>query len=126
MSRYVYRHFDTCLEMFFIAMSVAMSIASFHHLSNNENRIKALLEMKRIIKDDGQIIISVWSINQPKKTRVTFENYGDNMVYWKNKHARYYYIFKLDEIRTLVHTAGLIIIDSYYDCGNEIFILKKS
>jgi SAM-dependent methyltransferase len=105
---------------------IAMSIASFHHLSNNENRIKALLEMKRIIKDDGQIIISVWSINQPKKTRVTFENYGDNMVYWKNKHARYYYIFKLDEIRTLVHTAGLIIIDSYYDCGNEIFILKKS
>ena len=82
--------------------------------------------MKRVIKDDGQIVISVWSINQPKKTRVTFDNYGDNMVYWKNKHARYYYIFKLDELENLIRSVDLTIINNYYDCGNEIYILKKS
>ena len=90
---------------------IVMCIASFHHLSNNENRIKALNEMKRLIKINGNIVISIWSINQPKKTRVTFENYGDNIVYWKNKHPRYYYIFDIDEIKELFIKAGLILIE---------------
>ena len=102
-----------------------MCIASFHHLSNNENRIKALNEMKRLIKINGNIVISIWSINQPKKTRVTFEKYGDNIVYWKNKYPRYYYIFKLDELEELIKEVELKIIDKFYDCGNEIYILKK-
>ena len=104
---------------------VVICIATFHHLSNNENRMKALLELKRLIKDNGEIILSVWSIHQPKKTRVTFDNYGDNIVYWKNKHPRYYYIFKLDEIEHLIENAGLKIINHLYDCGNEIYYIKK-
>ena len=104
---------------------VVMCIASFHHLSNSENRIKALNEMKRLIKINGNIVISIWSINQPKKTRVTFEKYGDNIVYWKNIYPRYYYIFKLDEIEELIKEVELKIIDKFYDCGNEIYILKK-
>ena len=104
---------------------IVMCIASFHHLSNNQNRIKALNEMKRLIKINGNIVISIWSINQPKKTRVTFKNYGDNIVYWKNKYPRYYYIFKLDEFEQLIKEVELKIIDKFYDCGNEIYILKK-
>ena len=104
---------------------VVICIASFHHLSSDENRIKALNEMKRLIKSNGNIIISVWSINQPKKTRVTFDHYGDNIVYWKNKHPRYYYIFKLDELEELFNRTKLEIVNKIYDCGNEIYILKK-
>lgn len=100
-------------------------IASFHHLSNRENRIKSLLEMKRLVKPDGLILLTVWSKNQPKKTRVTFESYGDNIVYWKNKYARYYYIFTLDEIKSLFNECGLLIKNHIYDCGNEVFILQK-
>ena len=74
-------------------------IATFHHLSSYENRIKALQELKRIIKDCGKILLSVWSKEQPKKTRITFDNCGDNIVYWKNKYPRYYYIFQLDELK---------------------------
>ena len=103
---------------------VVMCIASFHHLSNEINRIQALLEMKRLIKKTGIIIISVWSINQPKKTRVTFDKYGDNIVYWKNKHPRYYYIFELDELEILFKKVRLKIVNKFYDCGNEIYILS--
>lgn len=102
-------------------------IASFHHLSNNENRLKSLHEMKRILKNkNSTILLSVWSINQPKKTRVTFNHYGDTMVPWKNKHDRYYYIFKIDEVKELFIKAGLELIEHKYDCGNEIFILKPN
>ena len=100
-------------------------IAAFHHLASLENRINALLEMKRLIKPNRKILLSVWSINQPKKTRITFNNYGNTMVKWNNKYSRFYYIFKIDEILQLFNDVGLKLLEHKYDCGNEIFILSK-
>ena len=103
-------------------------IAVFHHLSSVENRVQSLLEMKRLIKPGGKILISTWSINQPQKTRRTFNNYGNNIVLWNSYgkvYERYYYIFKLDEIKELIKKVGLIIINYEYSCGNEIFSLMK-
>lgn len=101
-------------------------IATFHHLSTYENRIKALEELKRIVKSNGKILLSVWAKDQPKKTRITFDNYGDNIVYWKNIYPRYYYIFELDELKLLFNEVGLIIDKEFYDCGNNVFILSKN
>ena len=103
-------------------------IAMFHQLSNYENRLKALQELKRLIKPGCKILLSVWSINQPAKTRRTFDKYGDNIVLWNNYgsiYERYYYIFQIDEIKDLFKKAGLLLIGHEYDCGNEIFILSK-
>lgn len=103
-------------------------IAVFHHLSSVENRVQSLLEMKRLVKPGGKILISTWSINQPQKTRRTFNNYGNNIVLWNSYgkvYERYYYIFKLDEIKELIKKVGLIIINYEYSCGNEIFSLMK-
>ena len=105
-----------------------LCIAVFHHLSTNENRIKALLELKRIVKSGGKILLSVWSINQPAKTRKSFNNYGNNIVLWNNYgkiYERYYYIFKLEEIKKLIYSCGLKIINYQLNCGNEIFTLMK-
>ena len=100
-------------------------IAAFHHLNNLNDRINALNEMKRLIKPNQKILLSIWSINQPKKTRVTFEKYGDVFVKWNHKHIRYYYIFEINEIKNLFQKVGLLIESHFYDCGNEIFILYK-
>ena len=56
-------------------------IAVFHHLYSIETRIDTLLEMKRLIKKNGKILLSVWSINQPKKTRRVFKNYGRKLSF---------------------------------------------
>lgn len=101
-------------------------IATFHHLSTYKNRIKALKELKRIVKNKGTILLSVWAKEQPEKTRVIFKDYGDNIVYWKNTHPRYYYIFKLEEIKLLFEKVGLNIVRDFYDCGNNVFILSKN
>jgi ubiquinone/menaquinone biosynthesis C-methylase UbiE len=102
-------------------------IASFHHLCNEERRMKALREMYRILKQNCKVLISVWSIHQPKKTRRTFK-YGDNIVPW-NKYGiiyeRYYYIFKKEEIEELFMKCAFKIESHKWDCGNEIYILKK-
>ena len=100
-------------------------IASFHHLSNIENRVKALNEMKRLIKPGQKILLSVWSFNQPKKTRILFNSYGNQLVSWNHKYKRFYYIFTVEEIKILFTNCGLKILKHNYDSGNEIFILTK-
>ena len=100
-----------------------LSIASFHHLDNIDDRRKTLSEMKRVLNVSGKILLSVWSINQPKKTRRKFEKYGDTIVNF-NGIPRYYYIFNINEITNLIKE--YFIIDKYFwDCGNEIFILSN-
>jgi len=107
-----------------------LSIASFHHLSTEERRIKALKEMHRIIKPRGTMLLSVWSIEQPPNTKQfkAIKNYGDVMVTW-NKYGetfdRYYYIFDIDEITNLFKITGWKILSHTWDYGNEVFILKS-
>ena len=103
-------------------------IAAFHHLYTDESKVQSLLELKRIVKQSGKILLSVWSKTQPLKTRRTFTNYGHNFVDWNKygqQYSRYYYIFKNDEIKRLFNQAGLYVIDQVYDCGNEIYTLLK-
>jgi len=104
-------------------------IAVFHHLASEKSRIDALLEMRRLIKINGKILLSIWSINQPRKTRRSFNSFGNNIVLWNNNQGkifeRYYYIFKLEEIKQLFKIVGLSIINYEYNCGNDIFTLMK-
>ena len=103
-------------------------IATFHHLSNKINCVNCLLELKRLINQDGKILLSVWSKTQPAKTNRHFKNYGHTIVTW-NKYGeiyeRYYYIFNLDELYQLFKIAGLYVKSYQCNCGNEIFILIK-
>ena len=112
-----------------LSFDVTISIASFHHLSSHTRRINALYEMKRITKPNGTIILSVWSFNQPKKTRREFQKYGDNIVTWDQFgkiYNRYYYIFQIPELENMFKETGLFIERHFWDCGNEIYILKKT
>ena len=104
-------------------------IASFHHLSTEARRITALEEMKRVLRKGGKILLSVWSKEQPKKTRRVFKQYGDNNVEWNKNgeiYNRYYYIFNIDEIKNLFKMIGLSIESHKWDCGNEVFILSRN
>jgi ubiquinone/menaquinone biosynthesis C-methylase UbiE len=105
-----------------------ISIAAFHHLYQESDKIKTLKEMKRVVKLGGKILLSVWSKDQPEKTKKNFTNYGINIVNW-NKYGtiyeRYYYIFRIDEIIKLFKIAGLFVKSHETHCGNEVFILLK-
>jgi SAM-dependent methyltransferase len=102
-------------------------IATFHHLSNEERRLKGLEEMKRVLKPKSRILLSVWSKKQPKQIKRIF-NYGDNYVPWTTTsgevYRRYYYIFRIDEIKELFEKVNLKVIEHSWSFGNEIFILE--
>lgn len=105
-----------------------LSIASFHHLSNEQRRIECLDEMYRVLKPGGSVLISVWSKEQPKQTKRVFDNYGDVIVEWNNLdkiYNRYYYIFQLNELKTLFEETKFKIVSHEWIYGNEVFILQK-
>ncbi len=106
-------------------------IAAFHHLNNPSDRLKALMEFKRVLKPGSHIMISVWSINQShagKGNRKLTFHYGDNIVPWNNNgmiYNRYYYIFEINEIKELFEKAELKLVDHFWNHGNEIYILES-
>mgnify|MGYP001266663315 FL=1 len=85
--------------------------------------------MWRILKPNGTALISVWSKNQPNKTKRKFDTFGDQMVSWKNlsgiEYFRYYYIFEIEELKSLFIDANFEIISHSWECGNEVFIIEK-
>ena len=117
-----------CLPLNDSSVDGILSIASFHHLKTVDRRKLALHEMRRILKPGGKVLLSVWSINQPQKTRRIFTNYCDVMVPWDQKgtiYSRYYYIFQIDELKNLIVEAGFMIKSHVWNCGNEVFELTK-
>ena len=106
-----------------------LSIASFHHLKTAERRKSALSEMNRVLVPGGKVLLSVWSKEQPTKTRRIFDHYGDTLVPWAQKECvyfRYYYIFQKEEIESLFKEVGFKIKKHFWDFGNEVYILEKS
>lgn len=105
-----------------------INIAAFHHLSTEIRRQRAVEEMYRVLKPGGKILISVWSIHQPEKTKRKFTSYGDTLVPWKSNeqtYERYYYIFKINELKELFEKVGFTTLSHKWDYGNEIFVFQK-
>ncbi|CAF0720566.1 unnamed protein product [Brachionus calyciflorus] len=50
----------------------AISIAVIHHLSTEERRIKAINEMKRVLRPGGRGLITVWAKEQKYKNKESF------------------------------------------------------
>jgi ubiquinone/menaquinone biosynthesis C-methylase UbiE len=101
---------------------LAFSIRAFHHLPSKEMRLQALLEMKRILKNDGFLMMTVWNLWQKKYlqhfTKAFFRSmvgFGtgvkDIFVPWgKEKYPRYYHAFTARELKNLFQKAGFDII----------------
>ena len=44
----------------------AIAVATYHHIDNNEDRVKALHELWRVLKPDGEAFVTVWNRWQPR------------------------------------------------------------
>ena len=83
------------------------SAAVLHHLDSQEKRLKCLGEMKRVLKPDGQIFVSVWR-----------KNSEDAYISWTTKgkkYKRYYHFFGEDELKNLFIESGFRKIKVFED-----------
>ncbi len=77
-----------------------ISVAVLHHLDSEEKRLQALEEIRRILKKQGKLFLTVWH----KKT-----NKNDVYIPWNRKgktYNRYYHFFKKEELRKLLEKTG--------------------
>ena len=103
----------------------AMCTAVLHHVGNKQERKKVLSEIKRVLKNRGQALISVWNKLQWNFLFSRKEKY----VGWRVNdvtYYRYHYLFTYWELKRLLKEAGFKIIDHSGFLGkNIIFIVKK-
>ena len=90
----------------------AIAVATFHHIEGEEERLKALRELKRVLKPGGEAFITVWNKWQP---RFWFTR-KDVQIPWKMKGKklyRYYHLFSYGELEKLLKRAGFKVVKSY-------------
>ncbi len=102
------------------------SIAVLHHIPSKKLRLRFLKEAKRVIKEDGRIILTVWHLWQRKylsylvkysllkligKSKLDF---GDLYIPWQNKYQRYHHAFRKNELKKLFLKAGFKVEKSEY------------
>ncbi|MEM2974630.1 MAG: methyltransferase domain-containing protein [Candidatus Micrarchaeia archaeon] len=90
------------------SFNYVLSIAILHHLETKEKRLKAVQEIKRVLKPGGKAFISVWNKLQWK---FVFKP-QDMFVPWQRKgikYMRYYHFFHHWELLRLIKSTGLKI-----------------
>jgi len=87
----------------------AISVATYHHIKGREEREKSFVELKRVLKPQGEAFLTVWNYGQPRFWLKSKEQ----QVPWRLKEKtvyRYYHLFSYGEIRKLLIKAGWEII----------------
>ena len=90
----------------------AISVATYHHLKDREKRLKALRELRRVLKPGGEAFITVWNHWQP---RFWFHR-KEVAVPWRTKEktlSRYYHLFSYHELEELAEKAGFEVLKSF-------------
>lgn len=100
----------------------AIFISSLHCIEGEKNREKAVKELFRVLKKGAQVEVGVWN-KQSNKFRNAKSK--ERFVNWRDKGARYYYLYDDKEIYKLFEKAGFKIIFKEDPKQMIIFVAEK-
>ncbi len=98
----------------------AICTAIFHCIKPSKQK-KSVRELFRVLKPGAEAEITVWNKNSKRFKNSPKERY----VKWRDKGARYYYLFDEKEIHDLFKKAGFKIKKRFEPQRNIIFIAEK-
>lgn len=121
---------------------ILFSIRALHHVPSQKMQLKVLNEMKRVLKNNGILVITVWNLLQRRywkklfkaamRSIITFGTYRwrDVFIPWgRLKKPRYYHAFTRRSLENLVKKAGFQILECYGDhnsqIGHDIILIAK-
>jgi tRNA (uracil-5-)-methyltransferase TRM9 len=90
----------------------AIAVATYHHIKDEEDRLKALQELWRVLKSDGEALITVWNRWQPG---FWFQR-RHLLVPWRTREKtlyRYYYLFSYYELEKLARKTRFEVLKSF-------------
>lgn len=86
------------------------AIAVFHHLPTKRTRLNFLTKAKKLLKNRGKLMLTVWNLWKEPKHKEKIDEEGDIFIPFGEKKApRYYHAFTQDELRELAKGAGFKI-----------------
>lgn len=97
-----------------------LCIAVIHHLKEENDKLKLLNIIKKILKPYGKALITGWTTQEPTRNLV----HGDNIVKF-GKNERYYYIFQQYELYNLCKKI-FDTIDYTFECYNDVIRVTKT
>ncbi len=101
-------------------------ISTLHCLENPKQRLNSLKEFYRILKKNGEGLITIW--NSEDKRFNSINNSGDIYMSWSEervKYMRYYYLFSKKQIIDLLESVGFKILEFYKPREHDRFSKKN-
>ncbi|HOY56013.1 MAG TPA: class I SAM-dependent methyltransferase [bacterium] len=104
-------------------------VASFNHIAGQKLQKKILLEINRILKPNGILIMTNWNLwqfhskksfwnnlskKQPTNYGLRVTDYKEIVTLWQNKYPLYYHAFTLRELKKLLQKTDFEVLENYY------------
>lgn len=103
---------------------VCICISTLQCIEGKENRKKALKELHRVMKKNGEILISCWNRNQPR-----FKGKKEDFIPWNfegKKLMRYYYLFDQKELQKLLESVGFEVLELHGSEAKAFNLFSKN
>jgi tRNA (uracil-5-)-methyltransferase TRM9 len=97
----------------------SVAVAVIHHIDSAGERLKALAELKRVLRPGGEAFITAWNYTQP---RFWFGR-QDVLVPWRQGNEvlqRYYHLFSYNELIRLARKAGFEVIRAFPESSHRL------
>jgi len=99
----------------------AICISSLHCLETKKEREKAVKELFRVLKKDGTALVGVWNKSSERFKKSPKERF----VRWRDKGARFYYLYEPEEIYSLFEKKGFEIAEKFPPERMISFVARK-
>jgi tRNA (uracil-5-)-methyltransferase TRM9 len=113
-------NFFKSLPIFQLCFDAALLVSVLHHLITKEDRVNALSELRRVLKEGGVALITVWARYQlhiiVKILKTILKGYRGSSV-WDTRicsalGCRYYHFYSIKELINDAKEVGFKVIDS--------------
>lgn len=120
-----------------VSYDIIFFIASLQHIPSYQLRQKVVQRWSEKIKLGGYCIMINWNRWQPQYRKYIFRNWlqkltlqsqldwNDTLIPWRGGPPRYYHAFTHQELRRLIHGAGLRIVEQKKTGFNYLTIAQK-
>lgn len=109
------------------SFDIVLSIAVIHHLCTQERRMNAMVEMKRVLKDDGIALIYLWHKDSSYHSKFKPIQGDEYLVSWRGEEdaMRYYCLYDELGLKELLTSTGFEILEMNKEEESLYAVIKK-